>query len=981
MPYIKDVKIPQGLDKGTLDAGRRACAQLVRAVSAETSAPLRRAAAGSALARLHELLIKNGRVMIAALQPIDDVRATVSALVKVYLVSLREVATLTATPGPSAAGEDEAHHSKRKGIPGAETPEPHAAEYGQQRPGSGSTTRDAESRCGSAGGGTAAGHGAGPFPEDWVPLLVDSSALVANCLSRGVFTITSTAAASGTIADLQHTEVYASGSPTLASALLLSDALPALSCLLSAEAQRGPARALLTPRQLATCLKPLSELIAATYKFHDELLPISPQRLRQPHPSAPNSPTTATTVTTTRAPSPPTPAPTSSTSIPTAAGPSAAAPAAAKLSQGTESCSKAPAAANGDPEGSASAPVPQGHELTTRSTSPAPLIPQTLGPAVLRAAAKSGVVEAACRAAVGALEQGGSKQQQQQRQEGTACVAGGDREQLVAQLLELPRQLLTLLWCGEAGSLPEETLQAILAGPCVQVRVARQYAGNRSCTETQVCPCISHRCSLSFFRACLLCSRRRHAVLQLPQTRNKYSVSFRCCCSLTCPKNKRPAAGTRPPPQYALAAHSVSQLHAVDGGTTYGLPYDSLIPPVREKAKDTLACYGAINAVSWWMRTCACGGYELPPRGLTPRSLFELCLRKAEVAADSWRRRNGLPAAAAAAAAGGVGGVSGSSGQGTRSSSGKAASSGRQPRQDKVALSADEMEMGRQAGLCRTGCAADLPRATLYPSQCPKLAVRAMSCSLALMESSCGAGAGAGTGEAEARVLNGTGSGAGGSGGTDRMASSSGNAGVGEGDRGAGGGSLDGARGGGNGDGMQGSSSPGEEAGGSASVGAGSGGQGVSADMGISSGGCGDAAKEACGGRSGSGSGSDSGSKDSGTWVRDGGPLARRWWRAAVAAVHCGMDELEAVGLRGDASCVGQVLDLSLAMPETDPGGTQRTVQPIPIVFHDPSATLRTCTRSRSCGDAPARAARVAHSVRFRAVPRVSSGRSRSTRQ
>ncbi len=520
MPYIKGIKIPQGFDKGTFDAGRRACAQLVRAVSSETSAPLRRAAAASALARLHGLLIKDGHVTIAALRSIDDVRATVSALVEVYSVSLREVATFTATPGPSAASEDQAQLKESKDIPGAGTPKPHALGYGQQRPGSGNATRGAESGCSRAGGGAAAGHGAGPSPEDWVPLLVDSSALLVNFLNEGVYSITSTAAAAESIADFEPTEVYACNSPTLASALLLSDALPALSRLLSAEAQRGPARALLTPRQLATCLKPLNELITAAASLHDELLPVSPQGQRQRDPPAPNSPATATT-TTTPAPSPvpPTPTPIPSTSIPPNAGPSTPAPAAAKLSKGAESCSKPPAAASVDPGGSASAPVPQERELSTRSTFPAPPTSQTLGPAVLRAVAESGVLEAACKLVVVAAEQvaGGRQQQQQQLQKGAACVAGGDREQLVAQLLELPRQLLTLLWCGEAGSLPEETLQAILAGPCVQVRVARQRGGNRPCMESQVCPCIRFHTNVTYVvflpgsPSSFLCSRKRHA--------------------------------------------------------------------------------------------------------------------------------------------------------------------------------------------------------------------------------------------------------------------------------------------------------------------------------------------------------------------------------------------------------------------------------------------------------------------------------------
>ncbi len=436
------------LDKRTLDAGARACAQLVRAVSSATSAPLRRAAAGSALARLHQLLMKSGSFIIAGLLSVKDVRTTVSALAEVYSVSLREVATPTPAPGPSGAGEEQAGLKESKDISGAGTPKLHAAEYGQQPPGSGRGSRGAESGSSSAGDGAAAGDGAGPFPEDWVPLLVDSSALVANCLGRGGFTITPTAAASGSHTYSQVTEVYACNSSPLASALLLSDALPALSRLLSAEAQRGPARALLTPRQLATCLQPLNELIAAAANLHDKLLPVSPQGLPQPHHPATSRLTTATTI----------PAP--------------------KPLQGTETCPEPPAAA-GEYEGSAAAPVTQGHTPTASVSTQTPHQRQTLGPAVLCAVAESGVMEAACRAAVGALEQhGGGGRQQQPQQKRAACVAGSGREELLLSLLDLPRQLLTLLWDEDAGSLPEEPMRTILTGPCVQVRVgARQRKG------------------------------------------------------------------------------------------------------------------------------------------------------------------------------------------------------------------------------------------------------------------------------------------------------------------------------------------------------------------------------------------------------------------------------------------------------------------------------------------------------------------------
>ncbi len=469
--------IPKTIDQRALDAGKRACAQLVRAVSSETSAPLRRAAAGSALARLHELLMRNDWLVLA-IQAFVDVRTTVSALVEVYSASLREVAP-SPTRSPCAAAEDRSQLTESNHDPVSVSPDhkPGAAEYGQQHPGSGRESCVAPSGC-SRAGGAPAGPGAGPFPEDWVPLLVDSSALVATFLKKGVV-ITAAPTASASVpdaADLQQlqqqgTAEYGGGSWAMVSALLLSDALPALSRLLSAEVQRGPSRALLTPRQLATCLQPVSELIAAAGKLLTSEVPaVSPQRLSQPQPPAPNSPTAAAASTRSApSPVPPTPAPASSKSSPPAAGPSHTAPAAAELFQGSETCPKPPAAA-GEPGGSAAAPWPQGHDPDTSYTSPTPPTPQTLGSALLCAMAESGVVEAACRAAVGAVEQGPGGQTQQRRRSGAACAAGSDREQLLFQLMELPWQVLNLFWHEGAASLPREPLRTILAGTCVQVR-------------------------------------------------------------------------------------------------------------------------------------------------------------------------------------------------------------------------------------------------------------------------------------------------------------------------------------------------------------------------------------------------------------------------------------------------------------------------------------------------------------------------------
>ncbi len=61
-------------------------------------------------------------------------------------------------------------------------------------------------------------------------------------------------------------------------------------------------------------------------------------------------------------------------------------------------------------------------------------------------------------------------------------------------------------------------------------------------------------------------------------------------------------------------------------------------------------------------------------------------------------------------------------------------------------------------------------------------------------------------------------------------------------------------------------------------------------------------------------------------WLCDGGPLARRWWRAAVAAVHCGLDQIGANGVRHTSEFASsllrfdQVLDTSLCEALTEGG-------------------------------------------------------------
>ncbi len=319
-------------------------------------------------------------------------------------------------------------------------------------------------------------------------------------------------------------------------------------------------------------------------------------------------------------------------------------------------------------------------------------------------------------------------------------------------------------------------------------------------------------------------------------------------------------------PQYVLAAHAVSQLHAVDGGTTYGLPYDSLMPPVREAGKTELSCKWLLTGVTWWANVCRSGG--LPPlQPLSPRGLFELCLREAEVAADCWRRRNGLAAAATAAAAG----VAGRAGSGTRSRGFAGGTNSRRSR-------SKEQESRAVAATCSTGVYSRL--ASLDIDLCPALASLALDCSRCIVDSCCSAGASQGGR------------------GVDRGGSGSGEGGVGKSGMGIG----------------SGGSREGESSGGRSRE---DGGVGVGNKEG---------ATVAEDGPPGDSSCAVWGSENPAAWLGDGGPLARRWWRAAVAAVHCAVDQAAAVGLQ---VAVDGLLGPSLAVPVSDPGEAQHTEQPV----------------------------------------------------
>ncbi len=106
-----------------------------------------------------------------------------------------------------------------------------------------------------------------------------------------------------------------------------------------------------------------------------------------------------------------------------------------------------------------------------------------------------------------------------------------------------------------------------------------------------------------------------------------------------------------PASQYLLHLHVVSQLHAVDGGTTYGLSYDKLLPVApacpfgvggEERSPMELSCDGLWTALTVWRmdmvseRTWRCPVLPLA----APNVSVTLLLRMARVALDSWKREH-----------------------------------------------------------------------------------------------------------------------------------------------------------------------------------------------------------------------------------------------------------------------------------------------------------------------------------------------------
>ncbi len=134
-------------------------------------------------------------------------------------------------------------------------------------------------------------------------------------------------------------------------------------------------------------------------------------------------------------------------------------------------------------------------------------------------------------------------------------------------------------------------------------------------------------------------------------------------------------------PQYLVHLHAVSQLHALDGGTTYGLPYDKLLPPVRADGAEAgsggptvLGYTGLQTAFFLWRRAEAGEGTSLHTLS-GRRMVLDLLLRIARAVLDS----GDYVAATNRGSSSGSSSSSGAGGQGSGRGAGAAGSSQGQP--------------------------------------------------------------------------------------------------------------------------------------------------------------------------------------------------------------------------------------------------------------------------------------------------------------
>ncbi len=274
-----------------------------------------------------------------------------------------------------------------------------------------------------------------------------------------------------------------------------------------------------------------------------------------------------------------------------------------------------------------------------------------LGPAVLRALAASGVVEHVCRFAVTRLAG-------QQAGGGTAGLGARKLNQHLAFVMTQLQWMTSyaaeaLKETGEAAA----HARAVLSSPCYQVSAMEQGTYLPACNQrpSAVLRDASIKLCENVPFICLF-----PAFFSVHMTR--YTVSLQCpflflTCHQTCSPQllpDLPACSLRqtlltrgkipfllPSPQYLVHLQVVSQLHALDGGTTYGLPHDKLLPPVRAEGAEAgsggptvLNNIGLQTALTLWRtKESGEGTYLHTLEGR--RVVLDLLLRMARAILDS----------------------------------------------------------------------------------------------------------------------------------------------------------------------------------------------------------------------------------------------------------------------------------------------------------------------------------------------------------
>ncbi len=139
-------------------------------------------------------------------------------------------------------------------------------------------------------------------------------------------------------------------------------------------------------------------------------------------------------------------------------------------------------------------------------------------------------------------------------------------------------------------------------------------------------------------------------------------------------------------PQNFVHLQLVSQLHAVDGGATYGLPYDQLLPPVPDPdATDAgrggpllLSLRGLELTTAFWTNIFLSEhltGSRVVPPDLERRTVSSMLIRYARATLDSWQRRRSGGGGVTASGIGG-GTARGSSGGGGNGGTARSRGSG-----------------------------------------------------------------------------------------------------------------------------------------------------------------------------------------------------------------------------------------------------------------------------------------------------------------